>query len=67
MIVQQDDRIARVRAHMMHVLYELGKPEHQFRLRFKGNYLRDAHTFEVSKDYSQDMLYILHLTQISYR
>jgi len=45
-IVQQDDRIARVRAHMMHVLYELGKPEHQFRLRFKGNYLRDAHTFE---------------------
>ena len=34
---------------MMHVLYELGKPDHQFRLRFKGNYLRDAHTFEVNE------------------
>ena len=51
---------------MMHVLYELGKPEHQFRLRFKGNYLRDAHTFEVTKDYSHGILYILHLKQISY-
>ena len=48
---------------MMHVLYELGKPEHQFRLRFKGNYLRDAHTFEVTKDYLHGILYILHLNK----
>ncbi|XP_065061234.1 uncharacterized protein LOC135688341 [Rhopilema esculentum] len=46
LVVNQYDRIARARAQMMHVLYELGKPDHQFRLRFKGNYLRDAHTFE---------------------
>ena len=35
---------------MLHVLYELGKSDHQFRFRFKGTYLRDAYTFEV-KDY----------------
>eukprot|EP00794_Sanderia_malayensis_P015116 gene15116-16672_t len=46
LVVKQNDRIARARAHMMHILYEMGRAEHQFRLRFKGSYLRDAHTFE---------------------
>ena len=32
---------------MLHILYELGRAEHQFRFRFKGEYLRDAYIFEV--------------------
>ena len=32
---------------MLHILYELGRAEHQFRFRFKGEYLRDGYTFEV--------------------
>lgn len=31
---------------MLHILYELGRAEHQFRFRFKGEYLRDGYTFE---------------------
>ena len=42
------DTIARARAYLLHILYELGKSQHQFRLRFKGEYLRDCHTFDVS-------------------
>lgn len=34
---------------MLHILYELGRAEHQFRFRFKGEYLRDGYTFEVSQ------------------
>ncbi len=41
---QPNDTIARVRAHLLHILYEIGKGDHQFRLRFKGEYLRDAYT-----------------------
>lgn len=43
----------------MHILFELGKADHQFRLRFKGNYLRDAHTFEVC--------YLLHNAHVSFK
>ena len=44
--VQSHETIARVRAHLLHILYELGHEDHQFRLRFKGQYLRDAYTIE---------------------
>ncbi|KAK2161746.1 hypothetical protein LSH36_110g02022 [Paralvinella palmiformis] len=42
--VQLTDTIARVRAQILHILYEVGFENHQFRLRFKGEYLRDAYT-----------------------
>ena len=44
--VQSHDTVARVRAQLLHILYELGHEDHQFRLRFKGQYLRDAYTIE---------------------
>ena len=43
------ETIARARAQMLHILFELGRAEHQFRFRFKGEYLRDGYTFEVSQ------------------
>lgn len=36
------DKVARIRAQLLHTLYELGKDEHSFHLRFKGQILRDA-------------------------
>ena len=38
--------IARVRAQIMHILYELGREDHQFRLRFNGQYLKDSLTID---------------------
>ncbi|XP_067951093.1 uncharacterized protein [Watersipora subatra] len=38
--------IARVRAQLLHVLYEFGREDHQFRLRFNGQYLKDSLTLE---------------------
>ena len=38
--------IARVRAQKMHILYELGREDHQFRLRFNGQYLKDSLTID---------------------
>ena len=46
MRIQPYETIARVRAQILHILYELGRYKHQFRLRFKGQYLRDAFTIE---------------------
>ncbi|XP_022286351.2 uncharacterized protein LOC111099210 [Crassostrea virginica] len=43
-VVNQNDKIARVRARMLHKLFEIGFPDHQFRLRYKGQFLRDAFT-----------------------
>lgn len=40
------DTLARLRARLLHILYEMGRDDHQFRLRFKGQYLRDAYTLE---------------------
>ncbi|XP_072026048.1 uncharacterized protein [Amphiura filiformis] len=42
----QSDTLARIRAHLLHMLYEMGREDHQFRLRFKGQFLRDAYTLE---------------------
>lgn len=33
----------------MHILYELGREDHQFRLRFNGEFLKDSLTLD---DYS---------------
>ncbi|XP_050412205.1 uncharacterized protein LOC126827070 [Patella vulgata] len=40
--VKNEDKVARVRAQLLHILYELGKDHHQFRLRYRGEILRDA-------------------------
>lgn len=37
------DRVARIRAQLLHILYELGKDNHQFRLRYNGQIMRDAY------------------------
>ena len=44
--VQPHETVARVRAQLLHILYEIGRENHQFRLRFKGQYLRDAFTVQ---------------------
>lgn len=46
LVCNPHETIARARAQMLHILYELGRAEHQFRFRFKGEYLRDGYTFE---------------------
>ena len=48
LVCNPHETIARARAQMLHILYELGRAEHQFRFRFKGEYLRDGYTFEVN-------------------
>ncbi|XP_041457956.1 uncharacterized protein LOC121410136 [Lytechinus variegatus] len=40
------DTLARIRAKLLHILYVMGREDHQFRLRFKGQYLRDAYTLD---------------------
>ncbi|XP_052213965.1 uncharacterized protein LOC127832502 [Dreissena polymorpha] len=45
-VVQPGDRVARVRAQMLHILYEIGREQYQFRLRYNGQYLRDAFRLE---------------------
>ena len=47
LVCNPHETIARARAQLLHILYELGRAEHQFRFRFKGEYLRDGYTFEV--------------------
>ncbi|XP_045163424.1 uncharacterized protein LOC123527809 [Mercenaria mercenaria] len=41
-VVKPDDKVARVRAQMLHILYEIGREDFQFRLRYNGQYLRDV-------------------------
>ena len=49
LVCNPHETVARARAQMLHILFELGRAEHQFRFRFKGEYLRDGYTFEVNK------------------
>ena len=42
MSVSLGDKVARIRAQLLHILYELGKDDHQFRLRYNGQIMRDA-------------------------
>ncbi|XP_067659321.1 uncharacterized protein [Haliotis asinina] len=45
-VVKGEEKVARVRAQLLHILYNIGKETHQFRLRHKGQFLRDAHTLD---------------------
>ncbi|KAL3862360.1 hypothetical protein ACJMK2_008332 [Sinanodonta woodiana] len=45
-VVKERDRVARIRAHLLHILFEIGREEHQFRLRYNGQFLRDAFVLE---------------------
>ncbi|KAK3599107.1 hypothetical protein CHS0354_016366 [Potamilus streckersoni] len=45
-VVKEGDRVARIRAHLLHILFEIGREEHQFRLRYNGQFLRDAFVLE---------------------
>lgn len=40
------DTIARLKANILHILYEMGRGSHQFRLKFKGQFLKDSSTIE---------------------
>ena len=40
--VYPGDKVARIRAQLLHILYEMGKEDHQFRLRHNGQVMRDA-------------------------
>ncbi|KAL5251969.1 hypothetical protein ACHWQZ_G014942 [Mnemiopsis leidyi] len=40
------DSIARLKANILHILYEMGRGSHQFRLKFKNQYLKDSATIE---------------------
>ena len=44
---KKTDTIARLKANIYHILYEMGRGTHQFRLRFKNQYLKDVSTIEV--------------------
>ena len=44
---ESDDTIARLKASILHILYEMGRGSHQFRLKFKNQYLKDSSTVEV--------------------
>ncbi|XP_071960866.1 uncharacterized protein [Antedon mediterranea] len=43
------ETLARVKAKILHVLYGMARDDHQFRLRYKGQFLRDAYTLEDYK------------------
>ncbi|XP_033764370.1 uncharacterized protein LOC117345407 [Pecten maximus] len=45
-VVKPSDKIARIRAHLLHILYDIGREDLQFKLRYKGQYLRDAFFIE---------------------
>ncbi|WAR13742.1 VAC8-like protein [Mya arenaria] len=45
-VVQPGDKVARVRAQMLHILYEIGREQYQFRLRYNGQYMRDAFSLD---------------------
>jgi hypothetical protein len=46
-VCDEDDTIARAKAHMLHILYELGRSDLQFRFKFKGEYLKDSLSLSV--------------------
>ncbi|XP_065842725.1 uncharacterized protein [Oscarella lobularis] len=42
LVCDAEDTVARAKAHLLHILYELGRADLQFRLRYRGEYLKDA-------------------------
>lgn len=61
-VVKPGDRVARVRAQLLHILYEIGREDHQFRLRYNGQYLRDAFFLE---DYNLESNAVIHMVPLS--
>ena len=61
-VVKPGDRVARVRAQLLHILYEIGREEHQFRLRYNGQFLRDAFFLE---DYNLESNDVIHMVPLS--
>ena len=51
----------RVRGYLLHKLAEIGHHRHPFRLKFKGEYLKDGLTLEESKIYDSVALEIVPL------
>lgn len=43
-LVNPGDKIARIRAQMLHILNNIGRIDYQFRLYYKSQFLRDAFT-----------------------
>nr|XP_039254677.1 uncharacterized protein LOC120331634 isoform X1 [Styela clava] len=64
-LCQPSDTVARVRAQLLHSLYEIGHSNHQFRLRHKGNYMRDAYTLEEYKILNNAVIKMVPLNDIS--
>ncbi|WAR13955.1 hypothetical protein MAR_004060 [Mya arenaria] len=79
-VVQPGDKVARVRAQMLHILYEIGREQYQFRLRYNGQYMRDAFSLDeynieanavikmvpLSDDHKDALLYMHSLTLFLY-
>ena len=61
-MVKPGDRVARIRAQLLHILYEIGREEHQFRLRYNGQFLRDAFFLE---DYNLESNAVIHMVPLS--
>ena len=61
-VVKPGDKVARIRAQMLHILYEIGREDHQFRLRYNGQYLRDAFYLE---DYNLESNSVVHMVPLS--
>lgn len=64
-LCQPTDTVARVRAQLLHSLYEIGHSNHQFRLRYKGTYMRDSYTLEEYKILSNAVIGMVPLNDIS--
>jgi len=58
------DTIARVRAVILHRLYEMGHSHHQFRLKHDDTYLRDAYTLEEYRILNNTVVHIVPLDEI---
>lgn len=58
------ETIARVRAVILHRLYEIGHSHHQFRLKHNGTYLRDAYTLEEYRILNNTVIHIVPLDEI---
>ena len=47
MLIDENDRVARLKAHALHIFYDMGLSERSFRLRYDGVYLKDSLTLAV--------------------
>ncbi|XP_076801038.1 uncharacterized protein LOC143445665 [Clavelina lepadiformis] len=64
-ICKPSDTVARIRAYLLHRLHEIGHSNHQFRLRYKGTYLRDAYTLEEYNLLNNAVIHMVPLSDVS--